>query len=524
MKKLLASVFVAAVMIATPALATDLTIGVRTEIQMDPHFAWTDANVAYYDHIYGGLTKKDRQLKVHPGLAESWSNDSPTKWRFVLRDGVTFQDGSPLTADDVVASFDRVKTIKAGSPFTGAIPGVVSVEAEDEHTVIITTSSPQPLLASNVSAIEIIPAEIAESATTEDFNSGKAAIGTGPYKVVEYQAGDHLLLERNDDYWGEKAKWDHVTFRFLPNDPARLAALLGGDVDLIDYVQPQLVDRIKNDPGFKIVTTPSLRVMALTVDSGRDQSPQVTDKAGNPIENPMKDVRVRRAMSMAIDRKAISDRVMNGLAAPAGQLAPDFLAGYNDSVEVPEVDLAAAKALLAEAGYPDGFALTINCTNDRYLNDAQVCQALGQMLSRLGLKIDVQTMPASIFFPKVNLSQPGGPQFSALLTGWSDTRGEALVLQSTLHTHDDARGLGAYNRGNYSNPELDKVLDATLSELDAEKRHALLAEAMKIAMDDVAAIPLYYQSVIVAERDGISYEPWPTEATMADSASLTAAQ
>ncbi|HEY0275390.1 MAG TPA: ABC transporter substrate-binding protein [Paenirhodobacter sp.] len=519
MKMVLSTILAALMSTAAPAaFAADLVIGARNEVQMDPHFTWTDSNIAYYDHIYGALVDMGIDQQIKPSIAVSWTTLTPTKWRFEIQPKAVFSNGKPVTSADVVASFERVRTIKASSPFTGAIPTVVSVTADGDKAVIVETSTPTPLLLQNLVAIQIVPAEDL-TATAEDFASGKAAIGAGPYKIESYTASNSLTLVRNEHYWGEPAKWDKVTFRFLPNDAARVAALLAGDVDLIDFVPPNAVAKLAGSAGIEVERAPSGRVAALSVDAGRNPSPQVTDMAGKPLaKNPFADVRVRKALSLAVNRDAMVSRIMNGYAFPAGQLAPATLPGYNPAIPVPAFDLVQAKQLLNDAGYGDGFAFTLSCTNDRYVNDGLICQALGQMFTQLGLKVAVETMPASVFFARANIKKDGGVDFSAMLTAWADSVGEAQVLQAVVHTYDPVSGLGAYNRSYYSNPPLDKLIEATVSEMDAATRHTEMANAMAVAMDDVALIPLHYQSVITATRGKIGYTPWTTEMTMADSA------
>ncbi|MBY6124551.1 ABC transporter substrate-binding protein [Roseovarius atlanticus] len=509
----------ASALIATPIFAEDLTIGARTEIVMDPHFSWSDANTSYYVQIYGALVHTDENAQLIPGLADEWKTVSDTEWHFHLRPDVTFHDGSELTSADVVASFDRALTLpNAANPYSGALTGVKAVRAVDDLTVSVTTEKPDPIIPYRVAQVQIIPAEIAETATTEDFNAGSVIVGSGPYRFESYQAGDNLVLSRNDSYAGAPAEWDRVTFRFIPDDAARVAALLGGDVDLIDYVPPSFVQRLRDSDATNVITAPSDRVIYLIMDTERDSTPFVHAKDGSELaENPFKDPRVREALTISIDRGAIVDRVMDGLAFPAGQLTPEGFGGFNPGIPVPSTDVDRARQLLADAGYAEGFAVTLHCTNDRYVNDARVCQALGQMLSRLGLDVDVQTMPRSVFFPRA--ADHEGERFSLLMLGWgSSTSGEADALPQGIHSYDPERGLGIWNLGHYSNPKADALIEDAMVETDIPERHRILSEAMEIVMEDYAVIPLHYQSVIVATRSGLSYRPWASERTIANSA------
>jgi peptide/nickel transport system substrate-binding protein len=368
-----------------------------------------------------------------------------------------------------------------------------------------------------IANIQIIPAKLA-GATTDSFNTGKSVIGTGPYRFVSYKAGDQLVLERNPNYWGPAAKWDHVTFRFIPDDAARVAALLGGDVDMIDFVPPRLAERIRSAPNASLWQGPSDRPIFLIMDVERDDSPFVTDLNGNRMsKNPLKDNRVREALTVAVDRDLLTKRVMDGAATPSSQPTAPGFGGYNENLKVPPYDPEGAKKLLTDAGYPNGFGLAIYCTNDRYVNDEKVCQALGQMYSRIGLKMDVQAVPKSVFFPIATNHAPGG-RYSFLLLGWGNSStGDAGLIPNMLHTYDKAHGYGTWNVGHYSNPVVDKVIEEATTTMDLEKRYAGLAEAMKLAMADHALIPLHTQSVIVGTRKGLTYRTWANERTNADS-------
>lgn len=501
------------------AVAADLTVGARSELAMDPHFQWLDTNTSYYAQIYGTLVGIDEQSRIVPVLAESWKATSPTEWRFTLRKGVTFHDGSPFDADDVVASFKRARTLpNASSPYLGAIRTIEDVRADDPSTVIITTNKPDPIVFYGVAHIQILPAKLANTATTDDFNTGRAAIGAGSYKFVSYQAGNRLILERNPNYWGSPPLWDKVTFRFIPDDAARVAALLSGDVDLIDFVPPSHVERMQATPSVTVFKGRSDRVLFLLMDQERDKSPFITDADRKPIDkNPLKDRRVREALTLAVDRDTLVERVMSGLAFPANQINVEGFGGYNPDIKSPPYDRKRAKELLAEAGYPGGFGLTLHCTNDRYVNDARVCQALGQMFARVGLTVDVQTLPRSVFFPKA--TDHKGERFSMLLLGWGgSSSGDAGALPNVLHSWEPAKGLGTWNITHYSNRQVDSVIERALSHMDREARHRDYQEAMRMVMDDHGAIALYNQSVAVAARKGITYTVWASERTVADSA------
>jgi peptide/nickel transport system substrate-binding protein len=502
--------------IALPVAADELRVGARAEIVMDPHFMWSGSNTSYYVQTYGYLLQLDEQAQVQPMLAESWRFLDQTTWEFNLRKGVTFHDGSPFTAEDVVATFKRVPNVpNAAGPYTGALLGIKGVEAVDPYTVRFLTDKPIPVIPHQIAQIPIIPKKIAETASTADFNTGKAAIGAGPYRFVKYIPGDQLVLERNETYWGAKPEWQKVTFKFISDDAARVAALLSGDVDVVDFVPPTDVKRLRENPQIAVHVGPSDRVIYLWMDVERDNSPFITDASGHAgIKNPFTDIRVRQAIGHAINRDVITGRVMDGLATPASELVPPGFGGYNKDIPIPAYDPDLAKRLLAEAGLKDGFGVTIHCPNDRYVNDARICQAVGQQLAQIGLKIKVETLPKSIFFPKV--TEHGGQRFSLFLMGWgSSSGGEADALWQVLHSYDKTKSIGTWNLGHYSNPKVDALVDSALSTLDRQARLKIEEEAMALAMQDGAVVPLHFQSVIVATRKDLSYRVYADENTRA---------
>jgi peptide/nickel transport system substrate-binding protein len=519
MRNKLAGIALAASLLScSSGFAADIVIGARTELAMDPHAQWLDTNTSYYNHIYGSLVRINEKSAIVPDLAESWKIVSDTEWQFKLRRNVIFHDGSAFDAADVTASFQRARRLPtATSPYTGAIATVKDVAIVDPETIAISTIRTDPVLLHALANIQIVPSEQA-TATTDSFNTGQSVVGTGPYKFVSYKAGDRLVLERNGSYWGSPGKWDRVTFRFIPDDAARVAALLGGDVDLIDFVPPRLAERIRSAPNTSLTTGTSDRTIYLIMDTERDSSPFIRDASGQRMAtNPLKDKRVREALTLAVDRDLLSRRVMEGAATPSSQPTAPGFGGYNDALKAPPYDPDRTKKLLAEAGYPQGFGLTIHCTNDRYVNDEKVCQALGQMFARAGLKMAVETLPRAVFFPRAT-NHTSDDRFSFLLLSWGNSStGDAGVVSNVLHSLDKARGLGSWNLGHYSNPAVDKVIDQALSTMDLQQRYQGQAEAMRLAMEDCALIPLYTQSVIIGARKGLTYAIWANERTNAES-------
>jgi peptide/nickel transport system substrate-binding protein len=367
--------------------------------------------------------------------------------------------------------------------------------------------------------VYIVKKAAAEDAAIEDFNSGKAAIGTGAYTVVEWVPGDHLTLKANPKYWGPKPDYEDVTYKFIANGAARVAALRSGAVDLIDAVPPSDLETIKNTDGLKLFSIASSRLIYLAIDSDRDNSPFITDVNGKPMDkNPLKDARVRNAMSMMIDRDLIIDRILRGSGEAAGQEVPEGMGGHVDGMEPPAYDPEKAKELLAEAGYPDGFGVTVHSSNDRVPNDSDVAQAIGQMFARGGLKVNgVVTLPYNVYAPAATKLD-----YSVFLYSiGNSTSSSGPSLQNLLMTYDKEAGQGSFNRGRYSNPEFDKLMRAALSEFDDAKREELLEQATRLAFgEESAVIPLYWQSVHWAGKSSVDFTPSRGEDTVATNAHI----
>lgn len=491
------------------AQAKELRIGLSTEpTSIDPLYQQGIPNFALAREIFDTLIEPDNHMHLRPGLALSWKPIDDTTWEIKLRPGVRFHDGSPFTAEDVLFSIDRASKVPNSpapmAPFTKAIAKVTAI---DKLTIHIKTKGPHPLLPQDLSVISIVSKHAAQGKTTSDFNSGAATVGTGPYKFVKYVPGDRIVLQRNDEYWGKKAAWTRVIERVMTNGASRVAALLAGDVDIIENVFPADIARLKKNDKVTVVKGVSNRLIILLMDSTRNRSPFVLGNNGKPLDkNPLKDARVRKAISMAINRQAIVDHVMAGAAEPARQLLPGGFFGLGH-VKVPGYDPKGAKKLLAEAGYPRGFRLTLHGPNGRYVNDAKVEQAVAEMLSRVEIDTKVETLPWSVF-----ASRATKREFSFFLNSLSMMTGEmSWPLKVLLATYDPGKGWGAGGRGTYSNPKLDAVLGEALRTLDTAKREKLLQEGSDIGMRDVGIIPLYFESATWAMRKGIDYLPNPQE-------------
>lgn len=496
--------------------AQNLTMGVQSSFTLDPHYLFLGPNMAAARHLYEALVGRDAESRWVPGLALSWTAVDDTTWEFRLRPGVTFHDGTPFTAADVVASFSRVPSIPNNpGPYTSNLRTITRTEVVDPLTIRIHTDSPNPVLPGQLTNIFIIPAHIAASASTGDFNAGRAAIGTGPFRLESARGSDGMVLRRNPGWWGGAAPWEKVEVRVVPSDASRLAALLAGDLDLTEEVPTTDLARLARDPRVAVFHRPSDRVMFLLPNIGAERLPLLTGADGQPLPgNPLRDLRVRRAVSLAISRTSLAERALDGFAFPTGQLVPEGFGGGDPTMRPDPYDPAQAHRLLAEAGFPQGFGLTVGCSNNRYVNDGRVCQALGQMLSRGGFQTKVEALPGTVFFPR---SQAGRNDFPLILFGLSlsSTRDVQHLLALVLHSRN--RELGSGNRGGFADAELDRMIEAAMVRMD-DGREGALREAMRRGVSLLGAIPLYNQVTIAVARRGITYVPRMDEQLVATQA------
>lgn len=506
MRRALRLAVAALAVLALPASAQTLRVGVSSAVtSIDPHYHNLAPNNSLAAQVFDRLVEMDVHQRPKPGLATSWKLVAPDTWEFHLRDA-KFQNGTAFTADDVVFTLNRVPSVpNSPSSFAVYTKPVVSAEVIDPHTIRLHTKGVFPLLPIYMTNVAIISRAAAQGASTQDFNSGKAAIGTGPFKFVLYRPGDRVELERNDSYWGPKPAWQHVVWRFIPNDASRVAALLAADVDFIDFVPTEDLQKLRSDPHVKLWEQLGLRIIFLALDQSRDgPSPFVTGPNGETLaKNPLKDRRVRLALSLAINRAAIVSRIMEGAAAPSGQFLPPGTFSYVPDLKPPPYDPAQAKRLLAEAGFPKGLRIALHGPNDRYVNDARIIQAVGQMWQRIGVQTEVDPLPWTSY-----VSQANKQAFSAFLFGWGSATAEASdPLIAQVATFDKTKGWGASNRGRYSNPALDALIAKALGTADDGAREQVLQAATRMAMQDVAIIPLHIQKNIWATRAGLSYVP-----------------
>lgn len=512
-RRLAMAALASAAMVTGDATARDLNVALQTDAtSMDPHVAPTFTSSAMHQHVFDTLVSMDAKLNVQPDLARAWHATSDTSWEFELREGVTFSDGKPLTAEDVAFSLARVNSVRHGAgtyaPYARAISAVTVL---GPHRIRLETATPYPQLPLDVARLRIVSMTAAADAGTADFNQGRAAIGTGPYRLVRWSPGERLELTRNPTYWGRPPVWDNVTFRPIANDAARLAALLSGTVDLIDKVPMNDVARLRGDARVSLFIHDGNRTMFLVPDTARETTPFALDRDGRPLlQNPLRDLRVRRALSLAINREALTERAMDGLATPANQAAPAGMFGWSDRIPPAAYDPAAARRLLAEAGFPQGFRLTLHCSNGRYVNDRQTCLQVAQMLSRIGVETQAEAEPQSVFMSRMTRFDA-----SLLLNGWGSYGDNLIVLRQAVHSVDERRGYGGFNRGRYANAEVDRLIETAAQTIDQDRRAALQQQAMERAMDDLGVIPLYTASWIWATRRGVTFTPGFDEGTLA---------
>ena len=518
-RKLLLATALASAILPGAATALELRIGRANEPQsIDPQFARTGNNQMTALHVFDRLTLTDENIRMTPGLAVSWKNVDAETWEVKLRPNVKFHDGSAFTAEDVVFSLDRApKVPNSPASFAESVKNIARMQVVDPLTIRFTTKEPDPLFIENVGTVYMVSKRATEKASNADFNSGKAAIGTGPYKFVSWKPGDRLELVRNDAYWGPKPQYDKVSMRFISNDAARVAALLSNSVDLIDLVPPTDLPKLKADPNLKVHEVASLRLVYLALNQRKDM-PLLTDLEGKPLPtNPLTDVRVRRALSLMLDRNALTSRVLQGQGTPTAQIVPAGIYGYNPDLKVRPADIKEAKKLLAEAGYPKGFGITIHGSNDRFLLDREIAQGIGQLLARGGIKVNkVETLPYSVY-----TKDALNGVYAAFIFSYGNSTGEASRgLESLFHTADRQRNLGSLNRTLYTNPVFDWNIDKATQEFDARKREVLVRDAAARIHDDVAYIPLYHQAVAWASRKSVAFKPRKDERTLAMSASV----
>lgn len=486
--------------LAAPLWAQTLTVGMKGEpMSLDPAFRAISTDMEVAQHIFEPLVTSDAGMKLQPALATEWKLVEPTLWEFKLRPGVKFSDGTRFTADDVVFSLDRLfKVPNSPSPMSVFARGIKQARAVDPLTVRIETKAPNPSLPRSLERLLIMSKKSAsgpapEGKTTAQLNGGDGLVGTGPFVYTSWSRGAEIVLARNPQYWGAPVPWQKVVLRFITNPAARLSALMSGGVDIIEDPAPDDLPRLLKDPQLVVSSAPTTRLIYIGLDSAAPDFPGLN-------ANPLKDVRVRHALALAIDRKVLGERIMEEVGLPtAGTIAP-MMEGGTAIAKLPAADLAGAKKLLQEAGYPNGFTMTLGAPNGRYINDAKVAQAVASMWGRAGVKVSLDTPTTAIFFKNLVAYE-----YPSHITGWADTV-SADRMRALFATRGGKPGDGATNYERYSNPAVDALIDRAASTLDEGERIALVRQIEKTAVgDDMAVIPLHFEKTAMVMRKGLRY-------------------
>jgi len=491
--------------IRTIAVAAAMSVGVATmapaqtlhfaydadPVSLDPHEQLSGGTLQLSHMIFDPLVRWNQDLGFDPRLAESWERVDETTMRFHLRDGVTFHTGNEMTAEDVVWTIDR---LKSSPDFKGIFAGWASAEAIDEDTVEIKTDGPSPLMLHTATYVFPMDKDFYEEGGAEiakhgDSFASQNVSGTGPFIITEREQGVRVVFERNPDYWDESSPGNvqKAILRPIKEAPTRVAALLSGDVDMIAPLPPTDLDRIRDNPDTKLVTMTGTRIITLQMNQNRHEA--------------LANTKVRQAIVHAINNEGIVEKIMKGFATAAAQQSPEGYVGHNPDLK-PRYDVAKAKALMEEAGYPDGFEATMMCPNNRYVNDFKICEAASAMLAKIGIDIDLTTMPKAQYWPEFDERAA-----DIMMIGWhSDTEDSANFNEFLTMTPNPDTGRGQYNSGNYSNPRVDELTLASLTETDQQKRAEMLQEVEKILYDEAAFVPLHWQNLAWGAQKGVMIE------------------
>ncbi len=494
--------------IASTADAKTLRWAGRGDMQTtDPHSQNENLTNNINQLVYEFLLVRDKKLGLQPSLAESWTQVNPTTWRFKLRPGVKFHDGTPFTADDVVFSFERARSdtsqLRAYANASG-IPKKI-----DDLTVEFATNGPNPVELEHIVTINIMSKAWCEKnratkpqnyTQKEDMVTARQANGTGPYMLKAREPDVKTVLAKNPNWWGLKAgrfegNADEVIYTPIVSDATRVAALLSGEVDLVNDPPPQDVPKLAQTPGIKVLEGTENRIVFIGMDQARDELLYSNVKG----KNPFKDKRVRQALYHAVDIEAIKKTTMRGLSQPSGALLPSPLTSTPEIEKRLAFDKERGKALLAEAGYPNGFEVTLDCPNNRYVNDEKICQALAAMWSQIGVKVAVNAMPRATYFPKLEKTET-----SMYMLGWGGANTDAIfTLQPVLSTYS-GKGDGDYNYGRYSNAKLDALTTKVKTEMNGEARLKMIHEALLAHNAEANHIPLHRQVIPWATRSNVT--------------------
>jgi peptide/nickel transport system substrate-binding protein len=490
---------------SSTAHAVTFRIADQGDVQsMDPHSLNESLQLSFMENVYEPLVMRDKKLGLVPGLATKWSQPNPTTWRFELRKGVKFHDGTPFTADDVV--FTLARTQMDGSDMKSYTNDVKEVKKIDDYTVEVVTKAPFPILPDVLSLVFIMSKKWCEENGAQrpvdrrkgiENTASFKANGTGPFRLKSREPAAKTVLVRHGLYWDKvESNVDEVIFTPIGNDATRVAALLSGEIDMMQPVPIQDAARVGQNSNLKVMQGPELRTIFLGMDQSRDELLFSNVKG----KNPFKDKRVRQAFYQALDMEAIKTRIMRGSSNPTGLMVAPGINGF-----VPELnkrlpyDVEAAKKLLADAGYPNGFEVKMNCPNDRYVSDGEICQAIAGMMARVNVKINLEAETKVTYFPKI-LSR----NTSFYLLGWTPGTYDSHNVLNAILASPNASGRGQFNLGTYSNPKVDELTAKVLSETDTAKRNAMIAEAFKIHQDEIGHLPLHQQALAWGMKKSVS--------------------
>lgn len=502
----------ASLLLAASLSAQAVTLRIANQgdaTSLDPHSLQESLQLTVTGNVYEPLVTRGADFKLTAALATDWKQTAPTVWRFNLRKNVQFHDGTPFTADDVIFSYDRARG--EGSDVKSYVGQIKQINKIDDHTIDIITTQPFPILPDLITNWYMMSKKwCEENQATRPVDRRKGienaasfrTNGTGPFRARERQPNVRSVFTRSPNYWGKiDSNVDEVIFNVVGNDSTRVAALLSGEVDVMEPVPVQDVERIKRSSDLTVLQGPELRIIFLGMDQKRDEL-QFSNIKG---KNPFKDKRVRQAFYQAIDIDAIRSRVMRNSAIPVALMIPPQVRGYAKDLDkrLP-YDTAAAKKLLTEAGYPDGFEVKMNCPNDRYVNDSDICQAVAASLSRIGVKINLEAETKASYFPKILRRDT-----SFYMLGWTASTVDVHNVLFPIMSTPGEGGRGQFNLGAYSNPKVDALTEQIASEIDDGKRMALIHEAMKLHQDDIGHIPLHQQTLNWAVRKGVTVVQLP---------------
>jgi len=481
----------AGIVLAGTASAQTLTMGVLAGPEsMDPHFTATGTHSEALKHVFDTLTHSGDRLQIEPGLAESWRVVNPTTWEFKLRQGVKFHDGSDMTAEDVASSIRRMQTLSGPNPLRIYVRRVSEVRIVDPHTIQIITDGPAPTLPNDFIRLFVTSARATAGLTPENsndaFNSGRVTIGTGPYRYASWTPREQFTVERFETHWSGRPAWARVVRREINNPAARVAQLRTGQVDMIVRVPAADVPTLERDRNIAVLKAETIYVFNLALDQ-REPTPQVTARDGSRLAaNPYRDARVREAIDLAIDRRALAEIAMEGLGTPQSQMVTPGIFGYNPALTIPTPNVQRARQLLAQAGFPNGFRMVLNFSNNRLPGDNNVGTSIAQMLAQIGIEVQAAGQPAAVIFP----ARARG-DLSNIMAGWGTLTGEANYYYSAnAHTNNPQLRLGAFNWTGYSNPEVDRLIQAANVELDEKKREELLQQVGALFMGERVVIPI----------------------------------